>query len=115
VPDKLLPHLSNLLIVRTFQADVRVAARDLQKKAHLAGAPASWALPERVIQPVSSVQVTWELPFAKLLQTVQSCTADNPEVSIHSPHNTPPIDGMQYGLVLGVRYKGPGSGCCLDL
>jgi hypothetical protein len=50
---ELLPHFSNLLVARIAQADYQMTAQVLS--ARFTGAPASWVLPRRAIQPVSSL------------------------------------------------------------
>jgi hypothetical protein len=107
VPAVLLPHVRNLLAARSVKADYQVTALDLQKV--FAGAPACWALPQRATQPVSSAQVTWEVPIDKLRAAAHRSVAGNSTVSLRSFCSTAPVDGMSYDINVECSPKEGGS------
>jgi hypothetical protein len=87
--------------------DFQVTAEYMQGL--LAGAPASWGLPRRALQPVSSVQVTWQLNVDDIRKSAQRSANANKPVSKSSPTSTPPIGGISFKIKLECSPKDDGS------
>jgi hypothetical protein len=106
MPAELLPDFRKLLAARSIKADYQVTA-DLSTA--FKGAPGCWAAPKRAIQPVSSVQVTWDVPIDQIQEAAQRSAADSTRVAVQSPCRSPPIDGTAYDMTL--ECKPNGSSC----
>lgn len=94
----LRPQLRRLLLVREAQADYSVQSADLREGQLLAGAPASWALGRRVVKPVGSVQLVWQLDVSKVREAARHSFASQTHKSLFCPEASPPLGGMAFGI-----------------
>jgi hypothetical protein len=110
VPAELLPHVSCLVAARSLNPQYKVTPRGVKQL--FEGAPASWALPQRAIQPVNSVLVTWNVDIDALRHMVERSIAEGAVVKEASSF-TPPLAGTRYQIVLSCK---PNNGsCCIGL
>jgi hypothetical protein len=93
---KLLPKLTTLHMARIINPRYQMTTEDHTRL--FSDAPAAWALPKRASAPLSSVQMTWELPVEQLREAAQRSVARNAIVALRSPCCTPPLSGIQYDL-----------------
>jgi hypothetical protein len=103
----LLRELSTLLTIRITMPDFQVTAQELQR--HFVNPPTSWALPRRALHPVSSVQLTWQLPVSELLAAVHCSIRDNAIRAVQSARSTPPLSGIEFVIRL---HCVPENGSC---
>lgn len=54
-------------------------------KQHVSGAPASWLLPVREVQPVSSAQIEWEVEVAEVRRIAQDSASQKKVTVLRSP------------------------------
>jgi hypothetical protein len=93
---ELRPKIQQLLLLRDAKADYQVTEADLQAGEWLAGAPPSWAQGRRVIQPVSSVQLVWNLDVSELRDAARCSAADKGGSNVCSTQVSPPLGGIGF-------------------
>jgi hypothetical protein len=96
---ELRPQIRRLLLLRAAQSDYPVKDADLREGGRLAGAPPSWGLWRRVIQPLGSVQLVWQVEISKLRDAARRSAAEQEDVDVDSPPS-PPLGGISFGLQL---------------
>ena len=121
--DKLLmrglqPQLERLLLVRQAQRRLcwgpSIIISHWPSPSDVLGAPASWLLPVRGIQPVSSRQLEWEVDVAAIRQAAQDSAIKKESVCLYPPNNCL-LGGVMWGMSLGGRWDAGKQGSTVRL
>jgi hypothetical protein len=95
---ELRPQIRQLLLLRDAKADYMVTDTSLLEGNPLAGAPPSWVLEQRVVKPVGSVELVWQLEVCKLRDTARLAAAGKHAIEVHSTRASPPLGGIDFVL-----------------
>lgn len=72
---------------------------------YLPRVPLSWSLPARASSQVSSVQLVWKLDVAAVASAGRESACKKKCIVLDSPHVTPPLGGLVFGLALHAGWK----------
>jgi hypothetical protein len=110
---ELLPQLRKLLLLKQADStDQHISAEEV--KEHVAEAPASWLLPVRDIQPVSSREFEWEIDVAAIRQTAQDSASQKQTQFQWSPTSCL-LGGVKWSMQLQFRWDASKQGVGIGL